>query len=138
MRTWILAVAIATAAAAAPARAGDPRWPDHATREAAVGCWDVGRGATLTLTRYGKHSLWATTRFAERPRGGPETFSEMAIWLPARRAFEVPCRPMSIHGSFCQVRPEAGRLRVHVYAKKHGSGATGYLAEDLLADRCPR
>jgi hypothetical protein len=127
--TWI---ALAGSAAA------DPRWPDAATRAAAAGCWDVRQGATLTLAPFGKHSLQATARFGQLPRGGPRTMRELAFWLPAVRQFEVPCRPRSQHGSFCRVAPEAGGLRVRVYALGYRRPAVGRLVEDFAAARCRR
>src|SRR5262245_49355893 len=65
-------------AAAAPARAADPRFPDAATRKAVVGCWDAGAGVTLALSEYGKHSVWAKATFLQRPKGGPKQASELA------------------------------------------------------------
>ena len=126
---------LAVLAVPSPA-AADPRWPDRAIRAAAAGCWDVGDGATLTMAPYGKHSLQATARFPRRPRGGPAMMRGLAIWIRDRGAFEVACRPRSQHGSFCLVHPEASGLRVRVYARRHGSGTTGYLVEDFVADRC--
>lgn len=132
MRLLLVLAALAISADAV----ADPRWPDGATRRAAAGCWDVGQGATLTLAPYGKHNLGAVARFTSLPRGGPAVMRGLAGWRRERGAFEVPCRPRSQHGSFCLVQPEAGRLRVRVYARRHRSGATGHLAEDFLADRC--
>src|SRR5262245_34700570 len=80
-------------------------------RRAVLGCWDVGRGATLRLTAH-KQGVWAEARFSERPRGGPQTMAALAPWLEASGEFEVSCRPRSQHGSFCRVSPEqSGGLR---------------------------
>jgi hypothetical protein len=130
-------VAVVSLLALAPAARGqgDPRFPDRATRRDAAGCWDVGRGALLRLSPFGKHSLWAEATFARRPRGGPTVMSELAPWIRARHELEVPCRPRSQHGSFCRVRPEAGKLRVRVYAKSYRSRDVGHLVEDFLAPR---
>src|SRR5262245_23723615 len=114
----LTAAALATAAAvvvAAPAVASarDERFPDATTRTAVIGCWDVGQGATLRLSEYGKHSVWAEARFSERPKGGPKKMSSLATWLESDGEFEVACRPRSQHGSFCRVRPAAdGKLQV--------------------------
>jgi len=133
---WLCVVgAVCLLASSVPARAGDPRFPDRATRQAAAGCWDVRRGAHLRLAPYGKHSLWATTTFSKLPRGGPRVVSELAFWVRDRHELEVQCRPRSIHGSFCRVRPEAGKLRVRVYAKSYKAPFQGRLVEDFLAAR---
>ena len=67
MRSALAVIFLAASVAAADA----DRYAPYATREAVIGCWDVGAGATLTLTRFGKHSANATARFTRRPKGGP-------------------------------------------------------------------
>lgn len=113
--------------------------PDRSTsRDAVIGCWDAGGGATLTLIRDGKRGVRATVTFAETPRGGPRRISELAVWVQATKELEVPCRPLSQHGSFCRVSPATDGLRVRVFAKGHGTGARGRLVEDLVAARCAK
>jgi hypothetical protein len=130
--------AVLIVAAPAVARARDERFPDSTTRAAVIGCWDVGQGATLTLTEYGKHSVWAEARFSERPKGGPKKISALAAWIEGDGELEVACRPRSQHGSFCRVRPAAdGKLQVRVYGKGYKSGVAGKLSEDFTASSCP-
>jgi hypothetical protein len=131
-----LILGVVVVAALGGTAGADPRWPDRGTRAAATGCWDVGRGATLTLAPFGKHSLQATARFKETPRGGPKRFEQLASWMPRERVFDVPCRPRSQHGSFCRVTPQAGGLRVRVYALRYDDRRTGRLVEDFVAPRC--
>lgn len=59
-----------------------------------------------------------------------------AVWKSARRAYEIRCRPRSVHGSFCEVSPAPSGLQVRVYARQHGSGTTGHLSESFVAKRC--
>lgn len=126
-------VVVAALLVAAPATAD--RLAPYATQQAAVGCWEVGAGATLTLTPVGKHSVDGTARFRVRPRGGPARMRERAQWIAEAAAYAVSCRPRSQHGSVCLVRPEAGRLRVEVIGFRYG-GAPGRVIESMLAERC--
>ncbi|HTM19609.1 MAG TPA: hypothetical protein VL172_03850 [Kofleriaceae bacterium] len=137
MRTALLSLGIVMMLAGRAA-AGDPRWPDPSVRRAAVGCWEVGQGATLTLLPFGKHSLRATARFAQTPRGGPRVMADLAAWIPAAHQLEVACRPRSQHGSFCRVVPEGAGLRVRVYALGYRRPQVGRLVEDFVATRCRR
>jgi hypothetical protein len=95
----------------------------------------VGRGATLTLTPFGKHSVRATARFAQRPRGGPRVMRDDGRWHVASGGYLVPCRPLSQHGSVCLVRPTAGGLAVDVIAFGAGGRSRG-VVESLVAPRC--
>lgn len=114
----------------------DQPFADREIRDAAVGCWNVGADATLKLRHYGKHSLWATTSFAVKPRLGPQVMSQLASWV-FNSDFEVACRPRSQHGSFCLVRPETkGGLRVRVFARSYRSQKVGKLVEDFVARPC--
>lgn len=130
---WAL---LAASVLAVPAHAIDT--PPPGVRESAAGCWDVGRGITLTLVPYGKHSLTASTRFPEEQRflGTPAVISKLSAWDQKRGAFDVQCRPRSRHGSFCLVTPNAGGLQVRVYAVRYGQPGVGHLIEELLATRC--
>lgn len=112
--------------------------PPPGVREAATGCWDVGRGITLTLAPYGKHSVTASTRFPEDQRflGTPAVISKLSAWDAKRGAFDVQCRPRSHHGSFCLVTPAASGLTVRVYAIRYGQPGIGSLVEDFVATRC--
>lgn len=112
--------------------------PPAGVREAAAGCWDVGRGITLTLAPYGKHSLTASTRFPEDQRflGTPAVISKLSAWDARRGAFDVQCRPRSHHGSFCLVAPTASGLQVRVYAIRYGQPGIGNLVEDFVASSC--
>lgn len=122
--------------AAAPAIAD--RLAPHATRQAVLGCWDVGRGATLTLAPWGKHSVRAVARFGVRPRGGPLVLREDGRWSAEEQSYVVPCRPRSQHGSICLVRPAAdGGLSVRVVAFGSGGEVIG-VVEELTATRCAR
>lgn len=111
------------------------RYAPYATREAVIGCWDVGAGATLTLARFGKHSANVTARFTRRPKGGPSTMRARTVWNAAAEAFEVPCRPRSQHGSTCLIHPVAGGLQVRVIAFDHQGQSKG-VVESLVATRC--
>jgi hypothetical protein len=122
---------------AAPARAD--RLAPYATREATLGCWDVGGGATLRLTPFGKHSVRYRASFARRPRGGPAVMTGTATFASTAGEYELPCRPRSIHGGFCRVAPDgAGGLQVRVFAFRHGDRTHGVLRETLTATRCRR
>ncbi len=122
------------------AHADPDRLAPFATREAAVGCWTVGRGATLVLAPVGKHSLTYRARFADLPRGGPAEMTGDATWVGSAGQFEVLCRPRSEHGSFCRVQPDVatGDLRVLVYAHPYNNPNTGRLVENLVAPRCAK
>lgn len=111
------------------------RYAPYATREAVIGCWDVGAGATLTLTRFGKHSADATARFTQRPKGGPSVMRARTLWHPDAEAFQVPCRPRSQHGSTCLIQPTAAGLQVRVIAFDHQRRSKG-VVESLVATRC--
>jgi hypothetical protein len=111
------------------------RLAPHATQQAVSGCWDVGQGATLTLRPFGRHSVVATARFKRRPRGGPAVMREPGRWDAGARAYVVPCRPRSQHGTVCLVQPTAGGLAVTVI----GFGAGGVnrgAVESFVAPRC--
>ena len=138
MHSWAVSAAIVMAGvglgSAGPARAD--RLPAHATQQAVVGCWEVGAGASLTLTAVGKHSVAAVARFAERPRGGPAVMRARGRWSDAAQAYEVPCRPRSQHGSTCLVAPAAGGgLAVRVIAFGARGRSLG-VVETLTATRC--
>lgn len=131
MRTSIvLALALA---GASPAVAD--RLAPHATQQAVLGCWDVGAGATLTLTPWGKHSVRAAARFTTRPRGGPAVIREDGRWSAEAQAYAVPCRPRSQHGSVCLVSPAPDGLRVRVVAYGFRGRVVG-VVEELTAHRC--
>src|SRR5690242_15834382 len=130
MRPLVLWIAISIA----PVEAG--RLAPNKTREAVLGCWDVGAGASLDLTPFGKHSARFTARLSDRPRGGPAVMKGDATWVPADGEYELLCRPMSQHGSFCRISPVAGGLRIRVFAKGHGDRDHGHLVEDFVAQRC--
>lgn len=131
---WALVVSCALLAV--PARAID--MPPPGVREAAAGCWEVGRGITLTLAPYGKHSLTASTRYPEDQRflGTPVVISKLAPWDARRGAFDVQCRPRSRHGSFCLVTPAEGGLQIRVFSIRYGQPGVGHLVEDFVATRC--
>jgi hypothetical protein len=120
------------------ASAADSRFPPREIRAAAAGCWQVGRGITLTLDDFGKHSLTATTRFPkdQRQKGTPAVVSELASWSQERGLFEVQCRPRSQHGSFCLVGPTKNGLQVRVYAIRYGHPGVGNLVDTFIAARC--
>lgn len=130
---WLLGLVV-VAASATPVAAD--RLAPAATQRAVLGCWDVGRGATLVLAPRGKHSVIATARFRDRPRGGPAVMREDGRWLERAGAYEVPCRPQSQHGSTCLVRPAPGGLQVSVIAFGFGGRVVG-VVEDFVAPRCP-
>lgn len=113
------------------------RLAPYATRQAVLGCWDVGAGATLTLTPFGKHSVKAVARFATRPRGGPAVIRDDGRWSAEEQAFLVPCRPRSQHGSICLVSPAPDGLRVRVVAFGFGGRVVG-VVEELTAARCAK
>lgn len=118
----------------APAAQAD-RLAPYATQQAVIGCWDVGRGATLTLRPFGKHSVVATARFRHRPRGGPAVMREPGRWDEGSQAYVVPCRPRSQHGSVCLVQPTAGGLAVTVIGFGAGGVSRGAV-ESFTATRC--
>ncbi|MEZ4401672.1 MAG: hypothetical protein R3B06_16720 [Kofleriaceae bacterium] len=128
-------IAFAAVIVAASAARAD-RLAPWATQQASLGCWDVGGGATLTLTPVGKHSVRATSRFGQRPRGGPAVIAAPGQWVALAGAYQVPCRPRSQHGSFCLVRPVAAGLAVAVYARRHDDPGQGRLVETRVATRC--
>lgn len=116
------------------------RLAPYGTQQAVLGCWDVGRGATLTLRAWGKHSVKAVARFKERPRGGPSVMREDGRWSEEEQSYLVPCRPRSQHGSVCLVRPVPGDpdgLSVRVVAFGYRGKVVG-VVEDLTATRCPK
>jgi hypothetical protein len=133
MRRTLALIMVATLARASTARAD--RLAPHATQQAALGCWDVGAGATLTLTAVGKHSVSAVARYTTRPRGGPAVVGEAARWSAAEQAYAVSCRPRSQHGSVCLVRPVTDGLAVRVVAFGAGGRVVG-VVEELTARRC--
>lgn len=126
-------VLTAVLAVAAPAAAD--RYAPYATREAVLGCWQVGAGATLTLTPFGKHSAHVTARFSRRPRGGPAIVRARTSWEPQAGAFIVPCRPRTQHGTTCLIQPVAAGLQVHVIAFD-AQGRSKGVVESLVAQRC--
>jgi hypothetical protein len=128
-----LLVLVAALAVATPAAAD--RYAPYATREAVLGCWQVGAGATLTLTPVGKHSAQATARFSRRPRGGPAIMRARTTWNAAAAAFAVPCRPRTQHGTTCLIAPVAAGLQVWVIAFDHQGRSKG-VVESLVAQRC--
>ena len=135
-RTMVIALALALGVAGRAGRARADRLPPHATQQAVLGCWDVGAGATLTLTAVGKHSVAAVARFSARPRGGPAVMRGRGRWSEAAQAYEAPCRPRSQHGSTCLVAPAAGGgLAVRVIAFGAGGRSLG-VVETLTASRC--
>ena len=139
----VIAAAVATVA---PAVAED-RLAPYATQQAVLGCWNVGAGATLTLTPVGKHSVKAVARFSLRPKGGPAVMRDDGRWSAAEQSYVVPCRPRSQHGSICLVRPAAPAadataaaepgLSVRVVAYGYGGKVVG-VVEELTATRCAR
>ena len=135
-RSIALVTTLATALLAghaAPAAAD--RLAPYTIRQAVLGCWDVGAGATLTLAPFGRHSVIATARFRDRPRGGPARIREDGRWVEAEQAFAVPCRPRSQHGSVCLVRPVDAGLEVRVVAYGAGGKVDG-VVETVVAQRC--
>jgi hypothetical protein len=133
MRKQLVVAAVILGWAASPVAAD--RLAPHATQAAVLGCWDVGRGATLRLSARGKHSVIAQARFGVRPDGGPRTMRADGRWIEAEQAYAVPCRPRSQHGSICLVRPAADGLQVRVVAYGAGGRVVG-VVEDLVAPRC--
>lgn len=133
LASLVVAVVAGLAGLARPAAAD--RLAPYRTREAVLGCWDVGAGARLTLEPSGKHSVIAVADFRARPRGGPARMREDGRWLEAEQAFVVPCRPRSRHGSICLVRPVADGLEVRVVAFGAGGKVRG-VTETLVAPRC--
>ena len=128
---FVVLVAVLTVATPAAA----DRHAPYATREAVLGCWQVGAGVTLTLTRFGKHSANATARFSRRPHGGPAIMRARTVWEPEAQAFVVPCRPRTRHGSICLIQPVATGLQVQVIAFGANRQARG-VVESLVAPRC--
>ena len=126
--------ALACVLALAPVARAD-RLAPYATQQAVIGCWDVGRGATLTLRPFGRHSVVATARFGQRPRGGPAVMREPGRWDEGAQAYVVPCRPRSQHGSVCLVQPTAAGLAVTVIALGAG-GVNRGAVESFVAPRC--
>jgi len=138
MRSLLLAMLVA----AAPARADAPTPLPVPNAHAIAGCWEIGgpftEGARVSLVR-DNGTLLYRAHFPKRPRGGPAVFRGHAVRVDGE--FELPCRPMSQHGSFCRVRAADDRkhartLRVRVFAKGHADQVTGKLVEDFVATRC--
>ena len=115
------------------------RLAPYATQQAVIGCWDVGRGATLVLAPFGKHSVKATARFTSRPRGGPAVMREDGRWDAAAGGYWVPCRPRSQHGSVCLVRPAPSGTGLAVTVIGFGAGGVNSGAvESFTANHCAR
>lgn len=115
------------------------RLAPYATQQAVIGCWDVGQGATLVLAPFGRHSVKATARFAQRPRGGPSVMRDDGRWDEAAGGYWVPCRPRSQHGSICLVRPAPAATGLAVTVIGIGAGGVnrGAIAS-FTAARCAR
>jgi len=132
MRAALILLLLATQARA-------DRLAPFRTREAVLGCWDVGAGATLVITAFGKHSIKYSARFTETPRGGPKRFAGDGVWVESAGQFEVPCRPRSQHGSFCRIAPDGDtgdKLAVAVFAHPHDDQKHGNLVEKIVAQHC--
>jgi hypothetical protein len=135
MRLALAAIVIVVAGGAARADSVAP----YLVRQAMVGCWNFQRGATLELAPVGKHSLTYRSHFAQLPRGGPAERTGDATWVHDANQFELPCRPLSQHGSFCRISLDAtSGLGVRVYAHGYNNPTSGLLVEDFVATRCKK